>query len=251
MTLDRRRIVSLDLAADADTAWAHLRRPELIRRWYGWDAESLDLEIHQVFVAQVEAVSDGRRRSLHWADGTRLELSPTADPARTHLSVERPSHEGLSPFDGVRDDLDESWTAYVHQLQFALAVHRGEERRTWRAQGLDAGPPHDRVLDRIGLHGVRGVPIGGHVSALRPDGTRVGGTVAYRTSLQFGLRLHGFAESFLVVMERPAVLRPPHGELDVVLSTYGMDDERFAQVRDRWSGWWWESSAAVARSSVR
>lgn len=250
MTLDRRRIVSLDVGADADTTWAHLRRPELVRRWYGWDAEGLDLEIHQVFVAGVEAVSDGRRRSLHWADGTRLELSPTADPARTHLAVERPSHDGLSFFDGVRDDTDEAWVAYAHQLQFALGAHRGEERRTWGVRGLDAGPRQDRLLDRVGLHGVRGVPIGGHVSTTRPDGTVVGGTLAYRTELQFGLRLHGFAESFLVVMEHPAAVRPPNGEVDVVLSTYGLDVETFDQVMTRWGGWW-RKPAAVGRVGVR
>ena len=238
MTLDRRRIVSLDLGADADTTWAHLRRPELVRRWYGWDAEGLDLEIHQVFVAGVQAASDGLRRSLSWPDGTRLELSPTADPARTHLAVERPSHGELSFFDGVRDDVDEAWTAYAHQLQFALGVHRGENRRTWSARGLDAGPRRDRLLDHVGLHGVRGVPIGGHVSAVRPAGTRVGGVLAYRTELQFGLRLRGIAGSFLVVMEHPAAIRPPNGEIDVVLSTYGLDDDLFAEVTRRWSGWW-------------
>ncbi|MCG2799531.1 MAG: hypothetical protein L6367_13470 [Cellulomonas sp.] len=238
MTLDRRRIVALDLNADADTAWAHVRRPELIRRWYAWDTDDLDERIRRVFVSAPRAVSDGRRRELHWPDSTVLRLAPTGDPARTSLTIDRPSHEGLSFYDGVRDALDESWVADAHQLQFALAAHPGEERHTWAVRGLDAGPHHDRLLDRIGLHGVRGVPIGGHVSTRRPDGTLIGGTLVYRTPLQFGVHLHGFAESLLVVMEHPAAVRPPHGQVDVTLSTYGLDDALREQVVRRWGSWW-------------
>lgn len=238
MTLDRRRIVALDLNADADTAWAHLRDRALIRRWYAWEAPDLDERIDRVFFSAARVANDGRRRELHWPDGTVLGLAPTGDPVRTLLVVDRPSHEGLSFYDGVRDSLDESWTADAHQLRFALAVHPGEDRHTWSARGLDAGPSQDRLLDRIGLHGVRGVPVGGHVAARRPDGTMVGGTLLYRTALQFGVHLHGFAESLLVVMEHPAAVRPPHGEIDVVLSTYGLDDQLRAQVVRRWGDWW-------------
>ncbi|MCL2455413.1 MAG: hypothetical protein FWD18_09000 [Micrococcales bacterium] len=246
MTLDRRTIAALDLVADPDTAWAHLRRPELIRRWYGWDDEALDRKIEEVFVKGAHTFSDGRRRLLTWTDGTTVRLSPTGDPQRTHLAVERPSHEGLSQYDGVRDPVDERWIADVHQLQFALEAHPGEDRRSWCAVGLDAGPRKDRLLDRVGLHGVRGLPVGAHLETVRPDGLHVGGRLVYRTDLQFGLRLHGPSESFLVVFEHPSAVHPPHGCVDVVLSTYGMDDDQLATVAARWDRWWRRASAAVS-----
>lgn len=251
MTLSRRRIVMLDLAADTDTVWSYLRRPELIRRWYGWDAEGLDLEIHQVLGTDAQAYSDGRRRMLTWANGTVLHLAPTGDPHRTNLTIERPSHEGLSLYDGVRDPLDESWNAYAHQLRFALAVHPGEDRRTWSATGLDAGPRTDRLLDRVGLHGVHGLPFGAHVEADLPGGGHLGGSLAYRSELQFGLRLHGASETFLVVFEQPSAVRPPHGTLDVVLSTYGLDEASFADIATRWDTWWRDLASVRHRTAVR
>jgi len=238
MTLDRRRLLTLDLAADSDTVWAHLRRPELVRRWYGHDHDGLDAEIDRTFTTTVRTLADGLRRELEWPDGTALLLAPTDDAHRTTLTVERPSHDGLSHYDGVRDPVDERWTADAHQLQFALAVHPGEDRRTWSATGLDAGPHHHRLLDRVGLHGVHGLPVHGHVETVRPDGTHVGGMLVYRTPLQFGLRLHGPSDALLVVLEHPSVAHESNGHLDVVLSTYGLPDDEFADVAARWDQWW-------------
>ncbi|MDR3069029.1 MAG: hypothetical protein LBU50_05960 [Cellulomonas sp.] len=238
MTLERRRIQTLDLAADSDTAWAHLRRPELIRRWYRYDYDGLAAEIDQQFGATVRTFADGLRRELYWPDGTAVRLSPTGDSHRTTITVERPSHDGLSSFDGVRDPVDERWVANLHQLEFALAVHPGEDRRTWSAIGLDAGTRRDRLLDRIGLHGVHGLPVHGHLETVRPDGTHVGGRLVYRTDLQFGLRLHGVSDALLVVLENPSVAHEANGRVDVVLSTYGLDDDQFATITARWDAWW-------------
>jgi len=238
MTLERRRIQTLDLAADSDTAWAHLRRPELIRRWYGYDRDGLAAEITRVFDTTVRTLADGLRRELEWPDGTAVLLSPTGDSHRTTITVQRPSHEGLSHYDGVRDPADERWVADVHQLEFALAVHPDTERRTWSAIGLDAGPRTDRLLDRVGLHGVHGLPVHGHLGAVRPDGTHVGGSLVYRTDLQFGLRLHGTSDALLVVQEHPSVAHQENGQIDAVLSTYGLDDDEFATLAARWDTWW-------------
>ncbi len=238
MTLDRRRIQTLDLAADSDTAWAHLRRPELIRRWYSYDHDGLDAEIDRVFGSTARTLADGLRRELEWPDGTAVRLSPTGDSHRTTIAVERPSHDGMSHFDGVRDPVDERWVADLHQLEFALAVHQGEERRTWSAIGLDAGTRRNRLLDRVGLHGARGLPVHGHLEAVLPDGLHVGGRLVYRTDLQFGLRLHGASEAFLVVLDHPSVAHETNDRVDVVLSTYGLDDDQLATVSARWDAWW-------------
>ncbi|MBF0688753.1 MAG: hypothetical protein IR158_13430 [Cellulomonas sp.] len=243
MTLERREVVSVDIKSPVATVWEHLRDPRLVRRWFGWDYDGLDAEIREIFVDDVREVhdhTDGRTtRSLVWRNHDRLTVTARDDePARTHVVVTRPSHDGLSTFDGVFDEMDEGWIQFVHQLAFALGVHPGQDRVTLVSHGMDAGTRSDPLLFRAGLHGVRGLPVRGHVEATRPDGSRVGGTVFYKGDHQVGIHLHGIAQSLLVLVIRPAVERPPHGTVDATLSTYGLDDEVLSEARRRWSGWW-------------
>ncbi|GIG23442.1 hypothetical protein Cch01nite_41660 [Cellulomonas chitinilytica] len=261
MTSDRREIVSIDIPVPMATVWEHLRDPQLIHRWYGWDDPGLDDEIHRVFLDRSieehvfegdkvvqERPVEGRRiegdtttRLLSWPNrkGDVVAVRSTVhEPGHTHFIVTRPSHDGRSTYDGVRDEIDEHWIASAQQLKFALTVQPGQERRTLSVFGLDAGDRHDRLLDRAGLRGIHGVPLGGHVQARRPDGTLLGGTLVYKEDQQFGLALHGITESFLVIFETPVASRPPHGTVGAVLSVYGLDDGTFEQVRERWSGWW-------------
>ncbi|MGN8244118.1 hypothetical protein ACTHAM_001017 [Cellulomonas soli] len=255
MTLERRVVVSIDIPAPLATVWEHLRDPHLIRRWYAWDWPGLDEEIRHVFGEQAVEhvrVDDGTTtHTLTWPHLDVLTVTGSVDrPDRTRLQFTRRSHEGLTSFDGVRDEIDERWIAWTQQLRFALTVHPGEDRRTLAVFGLDAGSRQDPLLDRAGLHGARGVPVGGHVHARRPDGTQLGGTLLHKGELQFGVHLHGFAESFLVVMITPAAHHPPHGHIDAILSTYGMDDALFAEVERRWGGWWQTASHPAHRPSV-
>lgn len=253
MSLDRRVVVAIDVPAPLGTVWEHLRDPHLIRRWYAWDWPGLDEEIRHVFHEQAveswHVEDDTTTRTLTWPHHDALVVRGSAHrPEHTRLEFTRHSHEGLATFDGVRDEIDERWIAWTHQLRFALATHPGQDRRTLSVFGLDAGSRRDPLLDRAGLHGVRGVPLGGHVHARRPDGTELGGTLLYRTELQFGIALHGITESFLVVMLTPAAHHPPHGHVDAVLSTYGLDDATFEQVEQRWGGWWQTVSQGRAPS---
>lgn len=252
MTLELREVVSVDIPAPLSKVLASLRDPALVRRWYGWDHDGLDAEARRFVETAVETqdvVGDATIHVLSWPSHDRLTLRSAAhEPHRTRLTVTRRSHEGMATFDGVRDEVDEAWIANAHQLQFALAVHPDQERRTLTMFGLPSGDRSDRLLDRAGLVGIRGVPIGGHVQARRPDGTLLGGTLVYETPLQLGLRLHGISEMFLVLEETPAAHTPPHGTVDAILSTYGLDDETFEQIRERWSRWW---AMAVPRGSSR
>jgi len=252
MTLELREVVSVDIAAPLSKVWASLRDPALVRRWYGWDHDGLDADARRFVDTAVETqdvIGDATIHTLSWPSHDKLTLRSAAhEPHRTHLTVTRRSHEGMATFDGVRDEVDEAWIANAHQLQFALTVHPDQDRRTLTMFGLPSGDRKDRLLDRAGLVGIRGVPIGGHVQARRPDGTLLGGTLVYDTELQLGLRLHGISEMFLVLEETPAAHTPPHGTVDAILSTYGLDDETFEQVRERWSRWW---EMALPRGSSR
>lgn len=243
MTLEHRQIVSVEIAAPVATVWAHLREPRLVRRWFGWDYDGLDAEIRQIFVDQVrehhEHADGVTRRTLTWRDHDVLAVTARDDdPRRTHVTVTRRSHDGLARFDGVYDEIDEGWIAFVQQLRFALEQHPDAERVTLSALGMDAGDRRDPLLYRAGLHGVRGLPVGAHVDVTRPDGSRVGGTLVHRTEHQVGIHLHGIAESLLVLMFEPPGHRPPHGRVSAVLSTYGLDDATLAEARRRWAGWW-------------
>ncbi|MCC2314964.1 hypothetical protein [Cellulomonas xiejunii] len=243
MAFERREVVSVDIESPVATVWQHLRDPRLVRRWFGWDHDGLDAEIREIFVDDAHEVhhhADGRTtRSLSWRNHDRLTVTARDDePARTHVAVTRPSHDGLSTFDGVFDEVDEGWMQFVHQLAFALEVHPGQDRVTLVSHGMDAGTRSDPLLFRAGLHGVRGLPVRGHVAATRPDGSRVGGTVFYKGEYQVGIHLHGIAQSLLVLVMRPAVERPPHGTVDATLSTYGLDEAVLSEARQRWSGWW-------------
>lgn len=243
MALERREVDSVDVHSPVATVWEHLRDPRLVRRWFGWDHDGLDAEIREIFVDDVREVHDhvdGRTtRTLRWPNHDELTVTARDDePTRTRITVTRPSHDGLSGFDGVFDAMDEGWIQFLHQLAFALDVHPGQDRVTLHSHGMDAGDRRDPLLFRAGLHGVRGLPVGGHVDATRPDGSRVGGTVVYKSEHQVGIHLHGIAESLLVLVIRPPVERPPHGSVDATLSTYGLDDAVLTEARQRWRAWW-------------
>lgn len=253
MSLERREVVAVDVHAPVATAWEHLRDPRLVRRWFGWDHDGLDAEIQELFVAGVREEHDHTdgvtTRSLLWRNHDHLRVTARDDdPATTHVAVTRPSHDGLSTFDGVFDEMDEGWTQFVHQLAFALEVHPGEDRVTLTSHRLDAGGRSDPLLFRAGLHGVRGLPVGAHVEATRPDGSRVGGRVRYKTEHQVGVHLQGIAESLLVLVVRPAVEAPPNGAVDATLSTYGLDAGVLDEARRRWAGWWRAGTPARVRA---
>lgn len=252
MTLDRREVVGLDVPVPLTTVWQHVRDPHLIRRWFRSDRPSLDEEIEATFVRQpVESVGVEGHDVVHrlaWPHGDVLSVAAAGqDPGRSRLAFTRASYQGLrsNTYDGVWDAVDELWTQSLHQLAFAVTAHLGQDRRSLLVEHLDAGPHGDRLLDRAGLHGVRGVPVGGHVEGNRPDGVRLGGTLLYKTPLQFGIALHGIGEHLLVVSEVPVGERPPHGQVGAVLATYGLDDAAFEEVRGHWDAWW---RAAGARA---
>jgi len=239
MVLAPREVVSVDVPVPFDTAWAHLRRPELIRRWYGADEANLDEEIHEVFVrdAVVQRPDSGMPVGwLRWHNHDVVEARGGWGSApRTTFVVRRPDRALLATYDGVRDESDERWTTWLQQLRYALTRHLGEERHAFALRGLDADRP-DRLLYRAGLHGVRGVPVGGAVEIRRPDGTLLGGTLDYSTPHQFGVALLG--GSLLVVQLVPPASHPPNGAISAFWSTYGLDDEALDAARDRWRAWW-------------
>ncbi len=232
-----REVLSVSVPVGFDTAWAHLRRPELIRRWYGWDRPSLDEDIRRRFLDDAVAQrSEGLPIGwLRWHNHDRLEVRGTA--RRSTITLRRPGHVLLASYDGVRDEVDECWITWLEQLRFALAEHNGEDRHSFAVRGLTGERP-DRVLYRVGLHGARGVPVGGAVEIRRPDGTLLGGSLEYAGAHQFGVRLLGHGGSLLTVQLVPAESHPPTGAVHATWNLWGLRPEELEDVRERWATWW-------------
>ena len=142
----------------------------------------LDAEIRRLFVdgavESQDVIGDETIHTLTLPHARQAHPAVRRAPAAPH-APDRHAAQPPGPrplFDGVRDEIDEGWIAFAHQLQFALSIHPDQDRRTLSVFGLDAGERGNRLLDRAGLMGIHGVPVGGHVQARRPDGTLLGGT---------------------------------------------------------------------------
>jgi uncharacterized protein YndB with AHSA1/START domain len=163
-------LIELALPVPVEEAWAHLREPALIRRWFGWEYDGLAREIEVIFVEEV--VADDAAHTLAWETGDRFALVPDGSHARLRV------HHAPPP--DVYDDIGEGWITFVEQLRFALTRHRGEERAT-----------HYLSSD---------VPL-----ALLPALEAMGGEVWFRSEHQLGLVVAGLGDGLLVAVEKPGV----------------------------------------------
>jgi hypothetical protein len=115
-------LIALTLPATIDEVWRHLREPELIRRWFGWDYDGLEEEIALIFLEEAQAGD----HELRWADGDRIEL--VAQGRRTVIRFHRDRQSDFDP-------IAEGWVSFAHQLRFALEQDPAEPRHTLRFTG--------------------------------------------------------------------------------------------------------------------
>jgi hypothetical protein len=59
-----------------------------------------------------------------------------------------------------------------------------------------------------------------------------------RRRTQIGLTLDGYGDGLIVLGTRPTTAKSPHGGGTIGITTYGLDDQTFAGLRDRWRAWW-------------
>lgn len=241
MTVTARTLVDLDVPAPVEEVWAALRDPDLVARWFGWDHEGLAAEIDEIFVGLARA--DDATHTLAWADGDRFRLGPTDDGARTHLVVERPvtGHADVQEIHDLHDPVDEGWISFSQQLRYWFTERPDGARRTVTTVGVDLGTDDDPLLGRLGLRPLGDEPVGSRHDLHLPDGP-VGAEIFFQTDLQLGLALAEAGDPLLVVARTPPAAAPPNGTAMFVLSTYGLDDDAFAEVERRWTAWWGEGS---------
>jgi hypothetical protein len=234
-----RVLVEVTIAAPVETVWAALREPEQIRRWFGWDADTLKDEIDFIFVNHAQASEATRTIQFDPFDpvegvADRFELE--ARGASTALRVVRAGPVSDTDWENVYDDMTEGWITFVEQLRLALEKHPGAERRTIYLSGkaIAGQAPPSHALDVAGL---RDAGPGRPYTAHATTGDALTGTVWHQSAFQIGLTVEQWGDGLLVVTDRPASTTAPHGG-SLVLTTYGLGEEAFQALQARWSAWW-------------
>ena len=228
-------LIEVTLPGSVEEVWPHLREPELIGRWFGWDAESLDAEIEFIFGGPPpEAIAempdgasfdvDDEAHTITWGyggtDQDRFELLPADDGCVLRVT------RTISPdsWDGVYDDIGEGWISFVQQLRFALTRHPGEVRRT-----VFTSSPVTETDDLLGLLGVDRID-GPWAGMLGPEAGR-SGDLWYRTEHQVAVTVDQWDDGLLLVTW-------PRDGASITLSVYGLDDAAVTDLTERWSAWW-------------
>lgn len=123
----------ITLPAPAPTVWAHLRRPELIRRWHGWETDGLDDEIQSVYLDCARV--DVEDRSVR-IGGHLFELMEAG--SETTLTVTRCNPVDGSDWSAYYTDIDQGWISFLEQLRLVLKRQPEGPRGGWIRSGEQA-----------------------------------------------------------------------------------------------------------------
>ncbi len=228
-----RPLVEVTVSAPAAEVWRALREPAKIRDWFGWETDSLGEEIDYIFLEHAQA--DDAARVLRFGLGDRFEV---IDHGSTCVvRVVRPAPTADTDWDDVFEDMTQGWIAFAQQLAFAFDRHRGAQRRTLYL----AGSPHREggalAAAALGLVQRSLRPGDAYAPVVVGDETLTG-TLWHRGNHQLGVTVQGWGDGLLVILDRPANDRWPHGGSQAILTTYGLDDAAFEALRTRWTAWW-------------
>jgi hypothetical protein len=236
MTTERapidRPLVEVTVSAPADQVWRALREPEQIRRWFGWDADTLAAEIDYIFLDHV-TVSEVDRILRFEGMADRIEVEARGEA--TVVRVVRPAPSADTDWDEVYDEETQGWIAFLHQLRFALERHPDDLRRTLHFLGAPRSPGDPLGAAALGLPDL---PAGAPISAQVGPGDLADGVVWHRGRHQRGVTSSTWGDGLLVVMDRAPTSRWPTGTSRMILTTHGLDDAAFAALEARWSAWW-------------
>ncbi|MCC3762670.1 hypothetical protein K3N28_06255 [Glycomyces sp. TRM65418] len=223
--------IQVTVAAPADEVWRSLRDRGVIRQWHGWDAAELDAEIDSIYFTDV--VEDAERRTLIANGGDRFEVRPHGSGARVTLT--RAPLSGNPDWDAYYDEVTEGWTTFMHQLRFAVERQPGATRRTLLFSGPDAAL--EAVTGRLRLDGPVGAPPGTRYTAT-VAAQDIAGEVWFRSEHQLGVTVDEWGAGLLVVVGAQASGTGSTGASKVVLSTFGLPVEEFAELERQWADWW-------------
>jgi len=194
--------IEVSVTAGRDATWAAVTQPEILRQWFGWDYDGLDAEIRQIFLDEATLLAPER---MGWADGSYLEVTGGDDG-----STVRAVRDGKPSGDPDEyDPIAEGWKAFLVQLRFLLDQKPQSRRRTLYLTGETTGRQALGLVDG--------------------DWTRVGNRVAWTVT----------PDGHLAVAAGNAPLDSPEAAgMQIVVSTYGLDDAAFAACRDAYTERW-------------
>jgi uncharacterized protein YndB with AHSA1/START domain len=194
--------VEFPIRAGRDAVWAAVTQPPLLREWFGWDYDGLDAEIQHIFVNEATLTAPER---LSWADGSYLEVSGDDDRCVVRAVREGPPPDYPDAFDAI----EEGWKSFLIQLHHLIEQRPAGKRRTLYLTGETTGRQVLELVDG--------------------DWQRVGSRVAWAVD----------ADGRLVVASGNIPLdEPAAAGMQIVVSTFGLDDEAFITCRDDWAKRW-------------
>ncbi|MET9251351.1 SRPBCC domain-containing protein [Nonomuraea sp. NPDC003709] len=208
MSHQKRPLVELTVNARQDAVWRAVSTPEGLHEWFGYDYDASHTAPARPATGLAEEIRSFVDDSeLHppervaFDDGTELTL--TADDTRTVVRLVVPNLEGAD-WQDLYGGVAEGWRFYLEQLRFYLDRAPSGRRRTIYLAGQATGA---QVIEIIGpgtrWHEAGIVNDEGHLVSVGAD---------------------------------PADPQP--AQVNVIVSTYGLDDGDFAALRDRWAARW-------------
>jgi hypothetical protein len=231
-----RVIVEMTIAAPVETVWDALRDPEQLLNWFGWDADTLADEVQFIFFDHAEVDEARKVVAFGEYEGSADRIELTAAPGGTILRVVR-SSEVTGDWSGVYEDTWEGWITFFHQLRHYIERHPGAKRRTLFLSG-ELQAPGPLPTAALGLGKLMTTPVGSAAASDLPLGEQVTGTVWHQTRHQVGITAAEWGDGLMVITDRPAPSGGAHGGGIAVLTTFGLSDEAFAALEQRWKAWW-------------
>jgi uncharacterized protein YndB with AHSA1/START domain len=207
MVEDGPREVSTSIEAPVEAVFRALTVPEQVREWFGYDYPGLDEEIR---VGAVEGAKHVGPQRIEYEDGSVIMLTP--DGTRTVVKVVLPGSLTDAEWNELYDGVWEGWRTYFEQMRFWLEAAPPGRRRTVYLTGSAAGAT------------LVGLLAGGRVWF---DGPR------HRIVVDS-------AGHLLAAASKEDLSAPGEARVNLVVTTYGLDDAAFAEVRDSWAARWRE-----------
>jgi hypothetical protein len=189
--------------------WRALTEPDQIKRWFGWDYAGLDDEIELMFVTNARHEPPGRILMFEGEDQAAIEVA--ADGAHTIVRAVYPVSLADVELEGAYDQIEEGWRAFLLQLSDYLERHPGQGRRTIR---LTSEAKPIAVL----------AAVAGEVEG---ESRRASPHLSVTTTDSYG-------QGLVIVDSSEPLDSADTGRVNVTITTYGLDDEHFARLRERW-----------------
>lgn len=230
-----RVLVEILVAAPIDTVWKSLRDPVELQRWFGWDHPTLAEELDEMFLKKVIAREEER---VLYAEGRPDRFTFEAVDGGTIVRVIRSAPVTDESWTGIYSEVMEGWLMMLQQLKFALERHPGVNRRTLFLNGRARSAATPQPIEALGLSAISVIPGRERYRATTAAGETLDGIVWHRGVYQLGLTVDGYGDGLVMLNNRPRTAKSPHGGGNIVITTYGLSDDAYAGLRERWTAWW-------------